>query len=68
MLHVGSALADLPGPPREWQEQIDRVDGLVEEQHRQAAAWHRTQEQEKRLAHLLDTVQIKGVLLGAATV
>ncbi|MFC5947796.1 class I SAM-dependent methyltransferase [Pseudonocardia lutea] len=60
-------LADLPGPPRSWQDRIARVDALVEARHGHEAAWQCTREQEERLSRLLGTGRLTGVLLCAET-
>jgi SAM-dependent methyltransferase len=60
-------LADLPPAPREWRDRIAQVDAVVEERHGHEAAWRRAREQEDRLAPLLRTGRLEGVLLCAET-
>jgi SAM-dependent methyltransferase len=64
---ASAAAADLPPAPPDWQRRGDRVDLLVADRHRDHPSWQQARRQSARIGHLLDTGQLRAVLLHATT-
>ena len=58
-------VADFAAGPRSWSERADRVDQAIEQAHADDPRFAVAQDQQQRIAHLLDTAQITGKLVHA---
>jgi SAM-dependent methyltransferase len=56
-------LADFPDPPAQWQEQVDRVDAVVQRDHGHDDRLRTAQEQEQLIGRLLGDGLVVGTLL-----
>jgi len=56
-------VADLPAAPPDWERRTAETDEAVRARHGREPAWRRMQDQQARLARLLDTGQVAGRLL-----
>ena len=64
-LHVveQAALADFPDPPQDWQDEADRVDGVVQRDHADDDRLRTAQHQEQVIGRLLGEGLVVGTLL-----
>jgi SAM-dependent methyltransferase len=58
-----AALADFPDPPAQWQEELDRVDAVVQRDHGHDERLRTAQQQEQAIGRLLGDGLIVGRLL-----
>jgi ubiquinone/menaquinone biosynthesis C-methylase UbiE len=59
-------LCDFPDPPKAWQEQVDEVDRVIEQAHRDDERFRRAQEQQGIIGRLLAEGLVQGHLLTAS--
>ncbi|GAA2058700.1 class I SAM-dependent methyltransferase [Williamsia deligens] len=58
-----TTLADLPGPPEAWREQVRRVEALVARDHGDDPRWQSARDQESAISGLIGDGGVVGVLL-----